>query len=163
MTTTTVKPESPASIAFPSVAWFRRLGELMHAQRDVFVHLGYIDCTMQVTIIDGGPEGVPWNVQLRFEEYDLVEVVESGDVATADFIVECDLETWAEMVRSIEAGGGRPDLEHTLNFLSLPAVPMRVWSTDPLRRDLFFRVNQSLQAFVDNCGRFTTSFPAGTA
>jgi hypothetical protein len=39
---------------------------------------------------------------------------------------------------------------------------MRVWSTDPLRRDVFFRVNQSLQAFVDNCARFATTFGAAT-
>jgi hypothetical protein len=38
-------------------------------------------------------------------------------------------------------------------------TPLRVRSEDPLRRDLYFRYNQSLQEFVNAAGRFETSFP----
>jgi hypothetical protein len=35
---------------------------------------------------------------------------------------------------------------------------MRVVADDPLRRDLFFRYNQSLQEFVNASATFTTAF-----
>ena len=73
--------------------------------------------------------------------------------------MEASLETWRAMIESIARGGGRPELEQTLNRLSHMGEPLRVYSDDPLRRDLYFRYNQSLQEFVNACGSFTTSFP----
>ncbi|MEW6473460.1 MAG: hypothetical protein AB1679_14405 [Actinomycetota bacterium] len=155
--------EGAVEVPFPSVAWFERLGELMAEQRPRFEHLGTIDCVMQVTIVDGGPGGEPWKTQVTFEEFALTDVrlVGDDDLARADFVVETDLATWREMVENIVAGEGRPDLAHTLNYLSLPGTPIRVWSEDPLRRDAFFRFNQTLQEFIDNCGSFTTRFGEG--
>jgi hypothetical protein len=49
-----------------------------------------------------------------------------------------------------------------LNKLSLPGVPMRLWSQDPLARDLFFRYNQSLQEFWNACSAIETVYtPVG--
>ena len=67
------------------------------------------------------------------------------------------------MIESIAAGGGRPALDQTLNRLSHMGTPVRVHSDDPLRRDLYFRYNQSLQEFVNASGCFRTGFPAGRA
>ena len=154
--------DGTAEVPFPSVAWFERLGGLMAEQRPRFEHLGTIDCVMQVTIIDGGPGEEPWQVQVTFEEFAVTDVRLVGDdeLERADFVMETDLATWREMVENIVAGGG-PDLAHTLNYLSLPGTPIRVWSPDPLRRDAFFRFNQTLQEFINNCGSFATRFGEG--
>ncbi len=53
---------------------------------------------------------------------------------------------------------GRPALDQTLNRLSHLGTPMRVVSDDPLKRDLFFRYNQSLQEFVNASAAFPTAF-----
>ena len=80
------------------------------------------------------------------------------DVARADFTLEASLATWREMIEVIARGHGRPDLTHTLNYLSHPGTPIRVWSEDPLRKDLFFRYNQSLQEFINASAAFRTIF-----
>jgi hypothetical protein len=64
------------------------------------------------------------------------------------------------MIESIAAGGGRPDLEHTLNRLSHTGTPIFVRSDDVLRRDLYFRFNQSLQEFVNASAQLATRFPS---
>ena len=153
------------AIPFPSCEWFERLASLMREQRERFRKIGFIDCSMHVTIIDGGPGGEPWHCQLTFEELDVtaVRAAAEPDARTADFVVETDVATWREMVESIADGGGRPDLDHTLNRLSLAGTPIRIWGEDPLGRDMFFRFNQTLQQFVNNCAAFRTHFPVRAA
>jgi len=164
VTTIDVAPVDPPpandAIPFPSVAWFERLGVLMAAQRDRFRHLGTVDCVMGVTILG---DGADWHAEITFEEFDVraVRAVDEDELMAADFIIETDLETWREMVENIAAHGGHPDLEHTLNYLSLPGTPIRVWSDDPIGRDAFFRFNQTLQEFIENCATFETSFGQG--
>jgi hypothetical protein len=149
-------------IAFPSSEWFERLAQLMKLNRTLHEHLGYIDCVAQFTVIDGGPGGKPWSVQVTFEEFDVTDVREAeagrGDVARADFTLEASLATWREMIEVVARGRGRPDLTHTLNYLSHPGTPIRVWSEDPLRKDLFFRYNQSIQEFINASAAFRTIF-----
>src|SRR5882757_1893102 len=151
------------AVAFPSVEWFDVLGKLMEQQRDVHVRTGPIDCVAQFTVCEATPDGASQHIQVTFEEFSVINVEEVGeqDVTRADFVMEADLDTWQEMIESIAVGNGRPDLDHSLNRLSLPGTPIRVWSDDPLRRDLFFRFNQSLQEFVNASSEITTVFPAG--
>ena len=54
--------------------------------------------------------------------------------------------------------GGKPDLEHSLNRLSLPGVPIRLWAEDPLDRDMFFRFNGSLQEYVNESYKIPTRY-----
>jgi hypothetical protein len=149
-----------APLLFPSVAWFERLAALMDARQDRHRHIGTIDCLAQFTMFDTPTVGENWHVQVRFEEYRVVEVkqVAEEDSVHADFVLETDIDVWQEMVQNIIAGQGRPDLEHSLNRLSLPGVPMRLWSEDPLARDLFFRYNQSLQEFWNASAAINTVF-----
>jgi len=149
------------TIPFPSVAWFQRLADLMKQDRARHEKLGYVDCIVQFTVVDGGPTGGPWAVQVLFDEFEATDVREADreDAERADFALEATLATWREMIMSIARGGGRPDLEHTLNYLSHPGTPIYVRSDDPLRRDMYFRFNQSLQEFVNASGSFHTSFP----
>jgi hypothetical protein len=147
-------------IAFPSCKWFERLAQLMKTNRALHEHLGYIDCVAQFTVLDGGLDGKPWRVQVTFEEFDAVDVREVGasEVARADFTLEASLATWREMIEVIARGHGRPDLTHSLNYLSHPGTPLLVWSEDTLRKDLFFRYNQSLQEFINASATFPTIF-----
>ena len=150
-----------AAIPFPSVAWFQKLADLMNANRARQEQLGYVDCVAGFTVLDGGPGAAPWTVHVTFEEFEATDVREAGaaDASRADFTLEATLATWREMIESIAAGGGRPDLDHTLNRLSHPGTPIFVRSDDPLRKDMYFRFNQSLQEFVNASGGFATEFP----
>lgn len=147
-------------VQFPSVQWFERLASEMAEHQAEFAHIGPVECVMQVTILDGIQGTKPWRVQVTFDGLEVtdVRVVEESDEEQADFILETDLDTWKEMVGSIVAGNGVPDLEHTLNRLSLPGTPIRLWGVDPVRRDAYYRFNQSLQHYINNCATFTTAF-----
>ncbi|MDJ0848205.1 MAG: hypothetical protein QNK04_07505 [Myxococcota bacterium] len=151
-----------AALPFPSEAWFRKLAELMNGNRVRQEQLGYVDCVADFRVLDGGEGGGPFTVRVTFEEFEAVDVrtAAPGD-GDADFVLEASLDTWRAMIESIARGGGRPDLEQTLNRLSHMGSPVRVHSEDPLRRDLYFRYNQSLQEFVNASGSFQTDFPAG--
>jgi hypothetical protein len=150
--------EGVGAVAFPSVEWFQRLAQLMRDNRALHEHLGYIDCVAQFTVLDGGLRARPWSVQVTFEEFEAVDTCLADDKARTDFTIEATLATWREMIENIVRGRGRPDLMHTLNYLSHTGVPIRVWSDDPLRKDLFFRYNQSLQEFVNASAAFRTIF-----
>lgn len=149
---------------FPSVAWFDALGEAMETDRATHERVGEIDTTCIWSVFDA-PEG-DFHVRLAFEEYSLCSVVEVTDDFDADdvdpddvaFVLEADFEDWREMIEHL-ALEGKPDREHTLNYLSLPGTPFRCWSPDPLGRDMFFRFNQSLQVFVNASARLDTTFP----
>jgi hypothetical protein len=156
-----VETSAREAIAFPSVEWFERLALLMKADRARHEHLGFIDCVAIFTVLDGGLRGKAWSAQVTFEEFEATDVREASadDLARADFRMDATMATWREMIESIARGHGRPDLTHTLNYLSHTGEPLRVWSDDPLRKDLFFRYNQSLQEFINASGTFQTIFP----
>ena len=151
---------APGAVAFPSLEWFRELARLMRVNRTLHEHLGYVDCAARFTVLDGGMAGKPWSVMVTFEEFEATEVREAtaADEPRADFTLEATLGTWREMIENVARGKGRPDLTHTLNYLSHTGTPIRVWSDDPLRKDMFFRFNQSLQEFVNASAAFRTLF-----
>jgi hypothetical protein len=153
---------APGALPFPSAPWFQRLADLMNANRARQEQLGYVDCVAQFAVTDGGLDGTPFAVQVTFEEFEALDVcvARPADAGRADFTFEGSLATWRTMIESIAAGGGRPDLEQTLNRLSHFGTPMRLVADDPLRRDLFFRYNQSLQEFVNAAATFPTRFAA---
>ena len=146
---------APDGVPFPSLDWFQRLANVMNANRARHEHLGYVDCVAQFTVVDAA--GGPWSVCVTFEEFSAVDVRAAGS-QQSDFVLEASLATWRAMIESIAAGGGRPDLEHTLNCLSHMGTPIAVSSADPLRRDLYFRYNQSLQEFFNASATFRTEF-----
>lgn len=147
-------------IAFPSVAWFRALADLMNANRARQEQLGYVDCVAGFRVLDP-PGGAPFTCEVTFEEFEATGVAEAAAAeGHADFVLEASLATWREMIENIADGGGRPDLTHTLNYLSHPGTPVRLAADDPLKADLYFRYNQSLQEFVNASARIETSFAA---
>ena len=152
--------KTPVAIAFPSIEWFHELARLMRENRAIHEHLGFIDCVARFTVLDGGPAGKPWSAIVAFEEFEAVEVTEDrgGNDERADFTLEASLASWHEMIANIAQGRGRPDLTHTINYLSHMGTPFRLLSDDPLRRDLFFRYNQSLQEFFNASAGLRTIF-----
>ena len=58
----------------------------------------------------------------------------------------------------VAGGDGRPELTQTLNYLTHPGTPIQLRADDPLRRDLYFRYNQSLQEFVNASAGLRTTF-----
>ena len=151
-----------AVVPFPSVAWFQRLADLMNQNRARQEQLGYVDCVAEFAVTGAGRGAAPFAVQVTFEEFAAIDVRASDprEPGRADFTLAAPLAVWRAMIASIAAGNGRPGLEQTLNRLSHLGTPMRVVSDDPLRRDLFFRYNQSLQEFVNASAAFTTRFPS---
>lgn len=149
-----------AGAQFPSVSWFRCLADLMNANRARQEQLGYVDCVAGFRVLDG-PGGAPWACEVTFEEFEAIDVRECarGDASRANFTLEATQATWREMIESIAAGDGRPDLTHTLNYLTHPGTPMRLVADDPLEADLYFRYNQSLQEFVNASAQIATVFP----
>lgn len=144
------------AVPFPSLAWFQRLAELMKEDRATHEHLGDVDCVASFVVADKG-----FGATLRFDGTEVADVrpLAPADDESVDFTITGDLATWRRMIESIRDGKGRPQLDQTLNFLSLPGVPLRIDAADPVRRDFFFRFNQSLQEFVNASHRFDTVFP----
>lgn len=149
-----------AEIRFPSVAWFRKLATLMNENRMRQEQLGYVDCVAQFVVVDGGPGGEPVGYQVTFEEFEATDVrhADVGNAARADFSLEATLATWRAMIESIAEGNGRPALEYTLNRMSHSGTPVVLRSDDPLRKDMYFRFNQSLQEFVNASTHFRTTY-----
>ena len=121
--------------------------------------LGYVDARIAVVI--EADEGLEERkvYGLVFEAFRCIEVRDLDDPAelNPEFVMEAFYSVWKEMIQNIRENG-RADLKHTLNYLSLPGIPMRVWSDDPLNRDKFFRYNQSLQEFFDASCQLETEF-----
>jgi hypothetical protein len=147
------------TIAFPSTAWFERLAALMRDDEAAFRALGPIDCTMVVKVNHGAERAALH--ELSFEGYGVksIRALASLEQAVAHhFVIEGPHEAWREMVENIRAHGGA-DLEHTLNYLTLPDDPLRVDGPDQLETDAFYRYNQTLQRFFEGAARIDTSFP----
>jgi len=154
--------QASEEIAFPSVDWFRALADAMNQNRSRQEQLGYVDCVAEFKVLDGGPGGKPVAYQVTFEEFEATDVraVDATDEARADFALDATLATWRAMIESIAAGSGRPGLDQTLNRLSHMGTPIRLRSSDQLRKDMYFRFNQSLQEFINASAGFRTIFPS---
>jgi len=143
---------------FPSLAWFEHLVRLMNADRARQEQLGYVDCVAGFRITDAAG-ATRFEIEVTFEEFSATgvrDVTQGG--SKADFVLVATFDTWREMIESIAAGHGRPDLEHSLNRLSHMGTPMRLTGDDVLKTDYYFRYAQSLQEFFNASARFDTRF-----
>lgn len=153
-------PDVGPALPFPSVAWFQALATRSVADRAAWRKLGTVDCVAEFVVLDA--PGGPVRIQVTFDEFDIPDIRAVGpdEAERADFSLEASLATWRDMIENIQANNGRPDLSHSLNYLSLPGVPIYVRQDDPVRKDCFYRFNQSLQVFVNQCAQVATRFPA---
>lgn len=141
---------------FPSREWFEELAVRAGEDSELFKRLGYVDALVGVKI-DGNGAGSKGYL-LEFAGYGVKSVAEVTDpVPAADFTIEGSLGAWSEMLRNIQENG-EPDLDHTLNRLTMAGVPLKVVAPDQLQTDLFFRLNQSFQAFFNEAARVPTEY-----
>ena len=144
-------------VAFPSVEWFEEVARAHGADRERLKRLGYVDAKVGILVEEdaGRTEGYV----LEFAGYGPSAVREVTDPVTeSDFAIAGDLAAWREMIENI-AANGEPDLDHTLNRLTMAGTPLRLVAADQLKQDLFFRFNQSFQAFFDASASVSTEFP----
>lgn len=141
---------------FPSVEWFQALSERVAADKDEFRRLGYFDADVGIKIDANGAGSKGFVIQ--FEGYG-VKGVRAADEpgSSADFTIEGSLDAWSDMVKNIREHG-EPDLDHTLNRLTMAGVPLKVVAEDQLKTDIFLRFNQSLQAFFNKAADVPTEF-----
>ncbi len=145
------------AIAFPSQEWFEALARRMRTDAEAFRKLGQIDCTMVVKV--ECPEETDF-FEVSFESFQVTSIrrLESLEAAALDhFVIEAPLAAWQEMIENIRTNG-KPDLEHTLNYLTFPDDPMLVSGPDQLQIDAFYRYNQSLQNFFNGAAEVETSY-----
>jgi hypothetical protein len=83
--------------------------------------------------------------------------LEPGTDADVDFTLQASYDTWAEMIRNIQVNNG-PDLEHSLNRLTLMDYPIYIAASDFLSRDLFARFGQTFQLFFNGATEIDTDF-----
>lgn len=144
---------------FPSVQWFEEVAKAHAADRERVKRLGYVEANVGIVVEDSGRSQ---GFVLEFAGYKLGAVREVANPAPqSDFTIAGPLAAWREMIENI-AKNGAPDLEHTLNRLTMAGTPLRLISDDQLKLDLFFRMNQSFQAFFDASAAVRTEFPALT-
>lgn len=147
---------------FPSEEWFRQLQQAMDTEVEKYRRLGSTELTLYLKMnFDDGHNEV---YKLVFDAYRCAEVkrVETPELGPGKeaAVLEADYQTWKDMVADIIKNGGA-SLEQTLNYLTLPDVPMRIWSDggeDQLDVDRFYRYNESLQQFFDAGASVETRF-----
>jgi len=150
---------------FPSVGWFRTLADRMAAAPEKYRKLGALDLTLvpRVTFPDGHSE--TFSLVFAGHRCEAVERVESPEVIRGPHpvILEGEYAAWREMIENIRRHG-HADLQHTLNYLTLPDWPLRLVAVDEnegqLDVDRFYRYQASLQAFFDEAATVETRFAA---
>jgi hypothetical protein len=135
---------------FPEPAWFVALGRLMEAEAEVFRRLGYAEVRFAMRILSEDGERVEQTTGLEFNGYALVRAEALAGTAAfdPDFVICGRREIWERMLSEIRQNG-RPAPRHTLSSLALVGEELWLESSDQLREDKFYRVNQTLQEFFN--------------
>ncbi len=148
-------------LTFPSLAWFQELAQLMDENETTYRRLGYADVTWALEVQTSSPTQTAQLYRFVFEEYGCSEIIElePGTDPDADFTLQATHETWCGMIRNIQENSG-PDLDHSLNKLTLMDDPIYIAATDFLSRDLFARYGQTFQMFFNGATEIPTEFSA---
>lgn len=135
---------------FPSERWFSELIARAMSDGPLMERLGIADLRLGVEILDS--HGTPTLFGIVLDGYDIEAV---GEVSETEFepevVVSGSIDTWREMVASIETHG-RADSTHTLNSLAIVGAPLCIRAADPMGNDKFFRYMGTLQAIFDSAG-----------
>ena len=146
---------------FPSLEWFQELARLMNENDVPYRRLGYADVRWAVEVQPSEPHQSTHLFVFLFEEYGCksVEACDPDAQPGVDFVMRATLGTWEEMIRNIQENKG-PDLQHTLNYLTLPDDPIYIDAPDFLSRDMFARYGQTFQLFFNGAIQIPTAFPS---
>jgi hypothetical protein len=145
---------------FPSTEWFRKLQQHSLEELERFKRLGFCDCTVGIKVEPEGGQGEAQGFVLIFDGYTCSDVRESArPEEESDFTLIGSYDVWQDMIQNIRENG-EADLRHTLNYLALPGIALRVVAQDQLKEDLFYRYNQTLQQFFNQAAKLETEFVA---
>ena len=144
---------------FPSLEWFQELVRLMNDNDVPYRRLGYADVKWAIEMQPSKSDQRAHLFVFEFEEYSCksVQACDPGSEPEVAFTMRATLGTWEEMIRNIQENKG-PDLQHTLNFLTLPDDPIYIDAPDFLSRDLFARYGQTFQLFFNGAIQVPTVF-----
>ena len=136
---------------FPSVEWFDAIKDIVNAD-PAFRQLGTIDAVFGVKVGDNVYE-------ITFEAFECtgIRTASDADLRDMDFWLEQPFDAWKEMIENIKAHGAA-DLSHTLNTIDLTLPEGLAQAHDGVRRDAFYRFNQSIQDFFDAAAKIDTQF-----
>jgi hypothetical protein len=136
---------------FPSVEWFETAAKILN-ESDSFKRLGTCDTEM----------GVQVGERLFEVDFDAFEVREAREIDAAraaelDFVLVQPPEAWRAMIEDIQRNGHATH-DFTLNSLDLRSSEEFARAKDYVRRDAFYRFNQTLQEYFDTASQFETTF-----
>ncbi len=148
---------------FPSVGWFRRLAHRMAAQTEKYKKLGVLDLTLVPRLRFANAQVEVYSI--TFKNYGCTAVETVPDAYTLSgahsVIIDGEYPYWREMIENIQRHG-HADLQHTLNYLTLPDWPLLLSAVDEeqgqLDIDRFYRYADSLQEFFNEAAAIETSF-----
>lgn len=141
---------------FPSVEWFQQAADLLN-KSDAFKQFGTVDTEMGVQVGDRFFE-------IDFEAFEVKRVSETDErrMDELDFYLVQSPEAWKAMLDDIKANGHATH-EYTLNSLDLRSNEELAIGKDYVRRDAFYRFNQTLQDYFDMSAKMETTYPAAVA
>jgi hypothetical protein len=144
------------AIKFPSTEYFIALKDQMSAEQARFRHLGFVDTTFGVAVIQNG---LSRNFVLAFEVFELKDVdeVEQLDLAQLDFAIEGEFSVWREMIENIKRHG-EADTTHDLNTLAHFGEALKISYVDPEGHDKLYRFMESIQEFFDLSSKLEVTF-----
>jgi hypothetical protein len=136
---------------FPSVEWFEAIKDIVNAD-PAFRQLGTTDTVFGVKVGERVYE-------ITFEAFECTGIrsASDADLQNMDFWLEQPFDQWRAMIENIKAHGAA-DLSHTLNTIDLTLPEGFAQAHDGLRRDAFYRFNQSIQDFFDAAAKIDTQF-----
>jgi hypothetical protein len=136
---------------FPSVEWFKQAGELLN-KSDSFKRLGTCDTEMGVQVGDQ-------YFQVDFDAFEVTGAyeIDARKAEELDFYLVQSPEAWKAMLDDIKANGHATH-EFTLNSLDLRSDQELAIGKDYNRRDMFYRINQTLQDYFDQSAKMETEF-----
>jgi hypothetical protein len=138
---------------FPSVEWFREAADLLE-KSDSYKRLGTCDTEMGVKVGDE-------YFEIDFEAFGVADIkkIDAARADELDFTLVQSPEAWKAMLDDIKANGHATH-EFTLNSLDLRSNEELAIGKDYVRRDAFYRFNQTLQEFFDMAAHMETTYPA---
>jgi hypothetical protein len=138
---------------FPSVEWFRQAADLLE-KSDSYKRLGTCDTEMGVKVGDE-------YFEIDFEAFGVADIkkIDAARADELDFTLVQSPEAWKAMLDDIKANGHATH-EFTLNSLDLRSNEELAIGKDYVRRDAFYRFNQTLQEYFDMSAKMETTYPA---
>ncbi len=149
-----------AAVTFPSLDFFRALGERMNREEAKYRAIGIMDLALGVRIKADGALHEDKLYLLTFDGYGCegAEEPARGAALDPDFTIEGPYRAWKEMFQNIQRNG-KADTHHTLNHLTMLDDPLEAVSPDQYRLDKLYRYNYSLQVFLEEAAALDTRYP----